>query len=314
MMVRSIKGVVMALSLRNMVAILVTIVILLGVFFVATLYYPTNKRAKRIANSRAILEAQVEAASPAGGQAKRETEIIEKMGGDVNYFKRRNLSPARGIPELLEQINRMGNQAKIQFVVVKPLDEKEAPGYRQYSIFIEAESPYSELVSFVYRLENDLHLSLKDLRIESDEQDRPIHRLHFTLNIFELKDDTPTGRGESDGKQVFRPVDMDLVAVQRDPFSPKEGAQVVQLPTKPKGTKVASEKPRRPKLVLTGIADIGQGRFVIINDEILKVGDTIQGQRIEQIEDGYVTILNEDTTYPLYLDGSRPFELLESKP
>lgn len=304
----------MALSLRNMVAILVTIVILLGVFFVATIYYPTNKRAKRIAKSRAIVEAQVESSSPADTQAKEEKEMIDAMARDVNFFKKRNLSPMKGIPDLLEQINRMGNQMNIRFVAVKPLDEEDAPGYRRYPFLIETKAAYPDFVNFVYRMEDGLRLSLSDLRIESDEKDPSMHRFQFTLNIFELKDDTPVAQGEYAKEQVFRPVDMDLVAVHKDPFSPKGQARVVQLPEKLKGTETTSEKPRRPKLVLTGIVDIEEGGFVIINDEILRVGNTIQGQRIEQIEDGYVTILNEDTTYPLYLEDSRPLELLESKP
>jgi len=107
---------------------------------------------------------------------------------------------------------------------------------------------------------------------------------------------------------------MDLVAVRRDPFSQEEESPVFQVLGKPGKEEAAPRKSGRPKLVLTGIADIGEGGFVIINDKILRVGDTIEGQRIEQIENNHVIILDEDMTYSLYLEGSSPFELLEIKP
>ncbi|NIQ38174.1 MAG: type 4a pilus biogenesis protein PilO [Proteobacteria bacterium] len=316
MIVRVAKGGAVSLSPRNMIAILATIVILLGVFFVTWLYYPTNKRAKRIANSRAILEAQVEALSPMVGGAEGVAEITEIMSGEVNFFKRRNLSPSKGIPELLEEISTIGRQAKIQFVAIKPVEEKDDPSYREYPILIEAKASYSELVNFVHQMENLLQLSLRDFRIENEEKDPLIHRLHFTLNIVELKQDHPAVKGNSGERHVPRPVDTDLVAVHRDPFSQEEESPVVQVLGKP-GNEKASRRSGRPKLVLTGILDVGEGGFVIINGKILKVGETIEGQRIQQIGNNHVIILDEseeNTTYALYLEGSSPFELLEVKP
>jgi len=116
----------MPLSARNMIAILVTIAVLLGVFFVAALYYPTNKRAKRMTKARAILEAQVEAASPTDNTGPgKNAAPRDATDMDINFFKRRNLSPSEGIPKLLEQINRMGSEMNIEFVGVKPLEEEE---------------------------------------------------------------------------------------------------------------------------------------------------------------------------------------------
>lgn len=297
----------MALSSRNMIAILVTIVVLLGVFFMAILYYPAQKRARRVARSRAILEAQVEAVAPAREGAPQETAMIDAMDMDVNFFKKRDFSPRRGIPDLLEQINRMGNQINIRFVAVRPLDEEDAPEYRKYPFMIEARGAYPELVNFVNRMENGMRLSLSDLRIETDQKDNSTHRLRFILNIFELKDDLQVGQGESGDRGVsLRPKDMDLVAVYRDPFSLTKRTGVVQLPKKPKPTKVAMKKRRPPKLVLMGIMDIAGRRVAIINNKILRQGEVIRGQRIDRIEHDHVVIALKDSTYPLYLKGSAP--------
>ncbi|NIO05226.1 MAG: type 4a pilus biogenesis protein PilO, partial [Proteobacteria bacterium] len=210
------------LSVRNMIAILLTIAILMGVFFVATLYYPTNKRAKRIARSRAMLEAQIEAPTPQGAKVGTGEDIVDVMGMDVNFFKSRNLSPMKGIPDLLEQINRMGNQMNIRFVAVKPLENEDAPGYRKYPFLIETRATYTELVNFVHRIENGLRLSLNDLRMESDEKDPAIHRLQFTLNIMELKDELSAGQGGLGGNANNQPEKIPLVAVHRDPFGAKK--------------------------------------------------------------------------------------------
>jgi len=303
----------MPLSVRNMIAILVTIVILLGMFFIAALYYPTNKRAGRTARIRAVLESQVESTSPAGGQTERETKTQDAMAMDINFFKKRNLSPERGIPELLEQINRMGNQMNIQFVAVKPLEEEDAPGYRHYPFLIETRAAYPELVNFVHRMENGLRLSLNDIRIETDKKDRAMHHLQFTLSIFELKGDTRSDQGESAEKGISPEIDMDLLALERDPFSPKKRIQVVPVVEKPKKIKVARRKRKRPKLVLKGIVEVGGRRVAIINNKIRRLGETIDKQRIDQIEADHVIIVAGDETYPLYLKGLTPRERREVK-
>ena len=77
----------MPLSVRNMVAILATIVILLGVFFIATLYLPTRKQARRTAQRRVTLEAQVEAAAPTGGEREQEAAIIDAIGMDIDFSR-----------------------------------------------------------------------------------------------------------------------------------------------------------------------------------------------------------------------------------
>jgi Tfp pilus assembly protein PilO len=298
----------MPLSVRNMVAILVTIVILAGVAFTATLYYPTNKRAQRTAKIRAVLEAQVEGISPAVTPAKRRIELMDTMRMDIDFFKKRNVSPNKGIPELLEQMNRMCDRINIQLVAVKPLDGEDAPGHRLYPFVIEARGPYSDLVNFVHRMENVLRLSLHNIRIKVDKKDHVMHRLQFTLNIFELKDELPVGQGDSAEDPTYPPADMHLVSVQEDPFSPKKQEQVAQLPEKPKETEPVHENFTRPKLVLTGIVDVEGSRFVIINDEILSLGETIDRETIGQIEEDHVIIIGGDKTYPLYLKGSSPLE------
>ena len=167
----------MALSVRNMITILITVVVLLGVFFTATLYYPTQKKARRVARSRAILEAQVDALSPTRGQTGEETAVLGGMEMDVNFFKRRDLSPREGIPDLLEQINKIGNEINIRFVTVKPLEGEETAQYRKYPFLIESQAGYPELVNFVHRIEEGLHLSINDLKIETDEKDALMHHL-----------------------------------------------------------------------------------------------------------------------------------------
>jgi Tfp pilus assembly protein PilO len=301
----------MRLSVRNMIAIGITVVILLGVFFTIAVYYPTNKRAKRMAKSRALLEAQVEAASPVRRLAQREATIIDALSMDVDFFKKRDLSPGKGIPKLLEQINRMGNEMKIRFVAVKPLAGEEAPEYQRYPFLIETRAAYAELVNFVYRIENGLRLTLNDLMIETDKKIPSMHRLQFALNIFELKNDLTANPGETGVKQALSPANINPVNVGRDPFLPKKQTEIVQAPQMPKKTNVSTKKRRPPKLVLMGIMDIAGNRRAIINDKILRPGDMIRGQRIDQIAEDHVIMGQGERTYALYLKGSSSLEGLE---
>ena len=300
------EGVAMRLSLRNMIAILVTIVILLGVFYTASLYYPTRKRAKRVERSRAMLEAQLEAVSPTQEKSKNAAMISDALAMDVNFFKKRNLSPRKGIPELLEQINRMGNEMNIRFVAIKPLDEEEAAGYRKYPFLIETRAAYPELVNFVNRVENGMHLSLNKLRIELDPKDASIHRLQFELNIFELNDDLDFGPGVS--ADIMSPLSkrMELVAVSRDPFSPKQATQVAQLPKPPKPAKAVTKKRKWRRLDLMGIMEVAGQRVAIINDKIVRPGEVIHKQRVERIEKDHVIIMKGNEQYSLFLKGSTP--------
>jgi len=296
----------MPLSVRNMIAILVTVVILVGVFYAASLYYPTRKQAVRIARSRAMLEAQLEAVSPTGGESQKEGAVTDALTMDVNFFSKRNLTPQRGIPELLEQINRVSNQMNIRFVAIKPLDEEETDEYRKYPFLIETKAGYPELVNFVHRIENGMRLSLGNLQIERDPKDVSMHRLQFTLNIVELNEDVEFGP-EIPVETVFPdPNDTELIGVFRDVFSPKQGTTVVQLPTPPEAAKVVKKKRRPPKLNLMGIMEIAGKRVAIINDKIVRPGEVILKQRVERIEDDRVIIVRGDQQYSLFLKGSKP--------
>jgi Tfp pilus assembly protein PilO len=295
-----------------MIAILVTIAVLLGAFFVATLYYPNNKRTKRMARSRAILEAQIESLTPMSGQGKGEKDIADVMAMDVNFFKKRNLSPTRGIPDLLEQINRLGNEMNIQFVAVKPLGEEDTEGYRRYPFLIETRAAYPELVNFVHRMENGLGLSLNELRIENDAKDPSVHRLQFNLNIYELKGEHPADQQTSAEKERDLAEVRKLVAVRRDPFGSRKVSVVSATIGKPKPTDVATtRKPKRQKLVLMGIMEIAGNRIAIINNKVMRPGEMIGKRRIKQIRDDHVILVQGDETYPLYLKGPEPFKRRE---
>lgn len=294
----------MPLSARNMIAILVTIVILAGVFYAASLYYPTRKKAVRIARSRAMLEAQLEAASPTGGESQKEGAVTDALTMDVNFFSKRNLTPQRGIPEMLEQINRISNQMNIRFVAIKPLDEEETDEYRKYPFLIETKAAYPELVNFVHRIENGMRLSLGKLQIERDPKDVSMHRLQFTLNIVELNEDLDFGPEIPAGTVFSDPTETELIAVFRDVFSPKQGTTVVQLPKPPEPAKVVKKKRRPPKLNLMGIMEIAGKRVAIINDKIVRPGEVILKQRVERIEDDRVIIGRGDQQYSLFLKGS----------
>ncbi|NIQ39072.1 MAG: type 4a pilus biogenesis protein PilO [Proteobacteria bacterium] len=297
------------LNVRNMIAILVTIAVLLGAFFVATLYYPINKRTKRMARSRAILEAQVESLTPMGGQTKGEKDIADVMAMDVNFFKKRNLSPTRGIPDLLEQINRLGSEMNIRFVAVKPLDEEDTEGYRRYPFLIETRAAYPELVNFVHRMENGLGLSLNELRIENDAKDSSMHRLQFNLNIYELKGAHPAEKQASAEWERDLAEVRKLVAVHRDPFGLKKVPVVSATVVKQKPADVATTgKPKRQELVLMGVMEIAGNRIAIINNKVMRPGEMIGKRRIRQIRDDHVILVQGDETYHLYLKGVKPLK------
>ncbi len=289
-----------------MIAVLVTIVILAGVFYTASLYYPTRKRAVRVAKSRSMLEAQLETASPTGGDSQKEGVMTDALTMDVNFFSKRNLTPRRGIPELLEQINRISNEMNIRFVAIKPLDEEEAAQYRKYPFLIETRAAYPELVNFVNRIENRMRLSLSNLRIERDPKDVSMHRLQFTLNIVELNDDVDFEPEISAETVSPDSKDTELIAVFRDVFSPKQGTTIAQLPKPPKPAKMVKKKRRPPKLNLMGIMEIAGKRVAIINDKIVRPGEVILKQRVKRVEDDRVIIVRGDQEYSLLLKGSTP--------
>lgn len=293
----------MPLSVRNMIAIVVTLVILLGVFFTVALYYPVKKRAQRVGRSRALLEAQVEALSPPGGGKGSQGTIRAAMAMDVNYFKMRNISPRTGIPELLKQIDRLGSRMNVRFMAVRPLEEEDAPGYRRYPFRIEARAGYAELVNFVNQIENGLRLSLSDLNIEAEKKSSSMHRLEFTLNIYELKDDLPV-QEELEVKRSLPPGGINLVAVARDPFSSVKRPKPVRTAQKPKAARGSTKRTRRPKLVLMGIMDIAGSKRAIINNRVFRQGERIRGQRIKKIADDHVVIGKGGRTYSLYLRGT----------
>jgi hypothetical protein len=153
-----------------------------------------------------------------------------------------------------------------------------------------------------------MHLSLQDLQVEIDEKDASMHRLQFTLNILELKQDLE-GETKISGQEEDSPVTtpMSLVAVNRDPFSLKKRTDVAQLPKAPETPETVSPRePTTPKLVLMGIMDVAGSRVAIINDKVLRPGEIVHRQRIDAIKDDHVIMAEGDRTYRLYLKGVSP--------
>jgi len=83
-------------------------------------------------------------------------------------------------------------------------------------------------------------------------------------------------------------------------ISPNLSAPVVTLPSAPKASAVILPAPKRrtsasdpfSSLELTGIMEGGGEALAIINDNILRKGDTVKGAEIVSIDEDSVTLLN----------------------
>ena len=194
-----------------------------------------------------------------------------------------------------------GGQAKV--LAIAPLEQEPAARYRKSSHRIDMTASFTELLDLATRVEREGGI-LEDVVLEVPQRKpgegagRDTVRAQFRLTTIEPSDDT---------RRIMERV---LAATAKSSRSPLAVALTLPLEARPETTLLPlrdpfafAEAPRRrgpaiagaPAPPITpvsvkGIMKFPGGALAIVDDRVVKVGDVVNGQRVEQIVDGRIVL------------------------
>jgi len=195
-----------------------------------------------------------------------------------------------------------GGQAKV--LAIAPLEQEPTARYRKSSHRIELTASFSELLDLASRVEREGGI-LEDIVLEVAQRKpgegagRDTVRAQFRLTTIEPSDDTR------------RIVERVLAATAKSSRSPLAAALTLPLEARAETTLLAlrdpfkfAEAPRRsgpaiavapapPPIApvsLQGIMKFPGGALAIVDQQIVKVGDVVNGRRVEEIVDGRIVL------------------------
>jgi hypothetical protein len=242
----------------------------------------------------------------------REEEIRAETRKHAGLVEEMQWSPSGTDPSaFLTRLADLAGEKRITVTAVGPLERQTTPQFTRSWHAIQARAPYREIRELAARVEQDRGV-LEDLRIEpapasAGQKVGPSGpdelQARFRLTALEL---SPQGklivermRAAAAGTVKILPGSPLALAVPsqsqarrpgRDPFTflspptppaPRAGAAPAAAPI--------------PNVELRGIVSFPDGFLAIVNNQIVKVGDTVSGQRVERITENAVTLKAPDT-------------------
>ena len=266
-------------------------------------------------------EVRVELAGVEREIKANEAEMVREMGALAELLREmQRWSIERGDPTtFLTGLGGLAQGVRLKITGIGPLERETAPQFRKSWHKVEVIAPYEELRELATRLEREGG-TLEDVSLKlSKERGRPGAdkanevEARFRLATIELTPESKAilrralsmNRGAPPApvqpeRALALPLPKDPATPSplRDPFAFASAVEAPGLTTvarseKPPGTTPANgtETPKPlPPMHVKGIVSFPGGRLAIVNDQIVKVGDQVDGQRVERITDGEVVL------------------------
>ena len=194
-----------------------------------------------------------------------------------------------------------GGQAKV--LAIAPLEQEPAVRYRKSSHRIELTASFSELLELATRVEREGGI-LEDVVLEVPQRKtgegagRDTVRAQFRLTTIEPSDDTrrimervlaATAKSSRSILPVALTLPLDARAettllALRDPFA------FVEAPRRRGPAIAVAPAPPIAPASVKGIMKFPGGALAIVDDQVVKVGDVVNGRRVEQIVDGRIVL------------------------
>jgi len=277
------------------ILLVVVFVILLGVEFskwrsITTEQARAAAERLRLANEIQLKEAELVA------EMRRRSGLVQEMqwtstGADPSVF--------------LTRLADLAGEKRMTIMAVGPIERQVSPQFTKSWHSIQVRAPYREIRELATRVEQDRGV-LEDLRIDAapgaaGQSTGPPGpgelQARFKLTALELSPQTKLivqktlAAGSATGKVLpGSPLALSVPATSkggpdgRDPFA-------FLTPPAPPGPPPGQLGPSSPlpDLGVRGIVSFPDGFLAIVNNQIVKVGDTVSGYRITQITENTVT-------------------------
>jgi len=246
----------------------------------------------------------------------REQQLVAEMRRHATLLRELQWTTPGGDPSaFLTRLAELARERRMKVMGIGPLESQATPQFTKSWHSIDIRGPYREIRELAARVERDRGI-LEDFRLEAvpaspggsspadDVQARfRMAALELSAQARQIVERAQAASGGSAPGTPGTPLALSVPtrpapsgSPGRDPFvflsSP--GA-----PARPPSGQAAGPAPSPPKpevpLEVRGIVAFPDGFLAIVNNQIVKVGDTVSGHRVERITEGSV-ILREPGT------------------
>jgi len=285
--------------------------------FVVLLGYELNKwralsgEGQRAAQQRLRLTAAIRAT---------EEQIVAEMRANTAMLQEMQWTSAGGDPSaFLNRIAELVREKRLRVLAVGSLERQATPQFSKTWHTIQIVTPYRELRELAGRVEGEKGI-LEDMRVAlpPDQAARPGGPVRdevtasFRMTALELTADakrildralasagtaSPAAPPAAPGPMALSvPTRLaEAVPPARDPFQfggPIPVAASPGRPTTTAGRPPVTATPAAPDVPIevSGIVAFPGGYLAIVNNQIVKAGDTVSGYRVERITEGVVTL------------------------
>jgi len=196
------------------------------------------------------------------------------------------LPPQNKLPQILGEVISRGSKYDIEFISIVPkFLKKEKDIYSSLEIELEFETTYKDFISYLEMLQKEpSFLFVEEVNMEERKDSK--ERLIANLKLSSLVIDTPKAVGAID-KEAGQYGDL---TVDRDPF------------TSDSEPEPDSKKEDKEKLILQGIVYNGDNSAAVINDEIYRLGESVDEKIIKVIDRNRVVLEDKDKEVILTLE------------
>ena len=230
--------------------------------------------------------------------------IQAELVANADLLKDIRWSPDRATAEdVLRRLADLARGGQAKVLAIAPLEQEPAARYRKSSHRIDMTASFSELFDLATRVEREGGI-LEDVVLEvpqrtAGEGAGDAVRAQFRLTTIEPSDDTrrimervmaATAKGSKSPLALALTLPLEARAETtlqplRDPF------KLAEAPRR-KGPALALALPPPPiaPVLVKGIMKFPGGALAIVDDRVIKVGDVVNGQRVEQIMDERIVL------------------------
>jgi hypothetical protein len=249
-----------------------------------------------------------------GRIAAHEEEIRREERAHSDLLRDLQWSSNRGDPSaFLTGLADFARGARLKITAIGPLEREAATQFHKSWHPVQVVGPFREVKDLATRIEQEGGV-LDDFSIQATTPGplKPADEVHarWNLAVVEL---TPSAKaiiqrtirpeGQA-GSSLALPLPLGSAVVGRDPFAfvtaaspappPAAATSPIRPPVRPAPPSPAADgsalDPVSAGLAVKGIVKFPGGHLAIINNQIVQVGDIVDGHRVEQISDSSVVV------------------------
>jgi hypothetical protein len=212
--------------------------------------------------------------------------------------------------DVLRRLADLARDGHAKVSAVAPVDKEAGARSRESSHRVEMTASFHEVVDFATKVERDGGL-LEDVVLETPqakpggESAADALSAQFRLTTIEPSDDArqimrrvlaaSTKNPKLSLTSLALPMETQIRATPdlRDPFRFAEAPARPRRPATMTASTAAAQAPPAPVVVpltVKGIVKFPGGMAAIVNDQIVQVGDVVEGRRVEEIANGRVVV------------------------